>query len=88
MGDIVHIDPSMIEDYGRNTCTWMDLIEGGLVSFMKSIVEHNDNISSQLVDSWTNRRVTITHISFYVNEKVITTTIDLSTYKQKWKKVI
>ena len=56
-------------------------------SFMKSMAKYAINISSDLVNPWVDKRVTINDIYFHGNEEIIEMAIGLSMDEKKRQKV-
>lgn len=63
-GDIICIEPLMIEDGAQKSLTWYMLNEGALVLFMEAMNGYDESCSLQFVNSWEDKRVTTNGITF------------------------
>lgn len=86
-GDLLRIEPSIIEDNARKPLVWYMLKEGGFIPFMEVLNGYGESCSLQFVNSWEDRRVTINGILFRISEEVISLAMRLTMRGRKWKKV-
>ena len=87
-GDLLHIEPIVIDDNMRKPMVWYILKEDNFVSFMEALNGHHANFSMQFFNSWENRRVTINGILFLILEEVNALVMGLAMKGRKWKKVM
>ena len=85
-GDLMCIEPSMIEENARKPLVWYMQKEGKFFPFMEALNGHDENCSMQFADSWENYIVTINVISFHISKEVISLAIGLALKGRKWQK--
>ena len=83
-GDLLHIEPSMVEDNARKPLVWYMLKEGGFIPFMEMLNGYDESCSLQFVNSWEDRKVTVNGISFHISEEVIFMVTGLAMKGRKW----
>ena len=86
-GDLMQIEPVVIDENMRKPLVWYLLKEGGLVSFMEALNGHEENFSMQFVNSWENCRLTLNGISFHILKEAISLRTGLAMRGRKWHKV-
>ena len=76
-----------IEDYIRKIeTTWVYLGEGGLMPFMEGMEEHDEHISMQFINSWTDKKVNINGMMFEIMEEIVARVGELSQAGKSWRK--